>query len=64
MGLHENFLTTLQSVLRCKPQQVLDEEKLSDEIKQKSEVVQGDQLSLLILSHFFADLYYKLNRDG
>ena len=64
MGLHENILTALQSVIRCKPQQVLDEEKLSDAIKQKTEVVQGDKLSSLFLSHFIAVLCYKFNRDG
>ena len=60
MGLHRNMLHTIQSVLRCNFQQILDGEFLSVEIEQKSGVAQGDKLKPLLFSLFIADLYFEL----
>ena len=60
MGLHGNMLHTIQSVLRCNFQQILDGKFLSNEIEQKSGVAQGDKLSPLLFSLFIADLYFEL----
>ena len=54
------MLHTIQSVLRCNFQQILDGEFLSNEIEQKSGVAQGDKLSPLLFSLFIADLYLEL----
>ena len=59
MKLHGNMLHTIQSVLKCNFQQILDGE-LSSEIEQKSGVAQGDKLSPLLFSLFIADLYFEL----
>ena len=59
-GLHGKMLHTIQSVLKCNFQQILDGEFLSNEIEQKSGVAQGDKLSPLLFSLFIADLYFKL----
>ena len=58
MGLHGNKLHTIQSVLKCNFQQILDGEFLSNEIEQKSGEAQGDKLSTLLFSLFIADLYF------
>ena len=60
MGLHGNLLHTIQSVLKCNFQQILDGELLSNEIEQKSGVAQGDKLSTLLFSLFIADFYFEL----
>ena len=62
MGLYGNPLTTLHSVLRCKLQQVLDEELLSEEISQETGVAEEDNLSPLLFSLFIAYLYYEFKR--
>ena len=54
------MLHTMQSVLKCNFQQILDGEFLSSEIEQKSGVAQGDKLSPLLFSLFIADLYFEL----
>ena len=59
MGLHGNMQHTLQSV-EDYFQQILDGEFLSNEIKQKSGVAQGDKLSPLLFSLFIADSYFEL----
>ena len=48
MGLHVNMLHTIQSLLKCNFQQILDVEFLSNEIEQKSGVAQGDKLTTFI----------------
>ena len=60
MGLHGNMLHTIQSVIKCNLQQILDGEFLSNEIEQKSGVAQRDKLSPLLFSLFIADLYFEL----
>ena len=54
------MLHTIQSVLKCNFQQILDGEFLSNEIEQKSGVAQGDKLSPLLFSLFIADLFFEL----
>ena len=60
MGLHGNMLHTIQSVLRCNFQQILDGEFVSNEIEQRSGVAQEDKHSPLLFSLFRADLYFAL----
>ena len=60
MGLHENMLHTIQSVLKCNFQQILDGEFLSNEIEETSEVAQGDKFSPLFFSLFIAELHFEL----
>ena len=60
MGLHGNILHTIQSVLKCNFQQILDGEFLSNEIEEKTGVAQGEKLSPLLFSLFLADLYFEL----
>ena len=60
MGLHGNMLHTIQSVLKCNFQQILDGELVSNEIEQKSGGAQGDKLSTLLFSLYIADLYFEL----
>ena len=64
LGLHGNILHTIQSVLKCNFQQILDGEFLSNEIEQKTGVAQGDKLSPLLFSLFVADLYFELKCKG
>ena len=55
---------TIQSVLRGNFQQIFDEEFLSNEIKQKTGVAQGDKFSPLLFSLFIADLFFELKCKG
>ena len=64
MGLHGNMLHTIQSVLTCNFQQILDGEFLSNEIEQKTGVAQGDKHSPLLFSLFVTDLYFELKCKG
>ena len=52
MRLHGNILRTLQSVIKCKIQQVLDKETISKEMKQETSVNQKDKLSHLLYNLF------------
>ena len=58
------MLHTIQSVLKCNFQQILDGEFLSNEIEQQTGVAQGDKLSPLLFSLFLADLYFELKCNG
>ena len=60
MGLHGNMLHTIQSVLKCNFQKILDGGFFSNEIEQKSGVEQGDKLSPLLFSLSIADLYFEM----
>ena len=55
---------TIQSVLKCNFQQILDGEFLSNEIEQKTGVAQGDKLSPLLYSLFIAELYFEFKFKG
>ena len=54
------MLHTIQSVLKCNFQQILDGEFLSNEIEQKSGVTQGDKLTPFLINLLLAHLYFEL----
>ena len=60
MGIASNMLHTIQSLLERNLQQTFNKDFFSSEIKQKTPVAQGDNLSPILFTLVIADLYFKL----